>query len=279
MQFGKDGWPDQCEDDLKPFVSRKQELSLHKGGILWGTRVVIPERGQQVVLNELHEGHSGMTRMKSLARIFVWWPRLDKEVKSAVQNCTQCQETQTSPAAVPMYPWRWPTRPWSRLNIDYGGPLLGQIFLVVIDTDSKWIEVFPTTSATSSAMITMLQSTFAHFGLPETIVSDNGSCFFCDQFKSFLSQNGIKHITSAPYHPSSNGLAERVVQILKTGLRKNTRGSLQTKTARILLDYRSTPHSTTGVSPSELLIGRRIKIQLDLLKQNLAKDIVSSVQK
>ena len=174
-----------------------------------------------------------------------------------------------------MHPWRWPTRPWSRLHIDYAGPLLGQMFLVIIDAHSKWIEVFPTTSATSSATITMLQSTFARFGLPETIVSDNGSCFVSDQFKSFLSQNGIKHITSAPYHQSSNGLAERAVQILKTGLRKNTSGSLQTRIARILLAYRSTPHSTTGVSPSELLIGRRIKTRLDLVKPNLAKDIES----
>ena len=213
LQFVKDGWPDQCEDDMKPFVSRKQELSLHKGCILWGTRVVIPERGRQAVLSELHEGHLGMTRMKSLARMFVWWPGLDKEIESAVQNCMQCQETQASPAAVPMHPWRWPTRPWSRLHMDYAGPLLGQMFLVIIDAHSKWIKVFPTTSATSSATITMLQSTFARFGLPETIVSDNGSCFVSDQFKSFLSQNGIKHITSAPYHPSSNGLAERAVQI------------------------------------------------------------------
>ena len=150
-----------------------------------------------------------------------------------------------------MQPWRWPTRPWTRLHVDYAGPLLGQMFLV-IDAHSKWIEVFSTTSATSSATITMLQSTFTHFGLPETIISDNESCFISEQFKLFLSHNGIKHVTSAPYHPSSSGLAERAVQILKTGLKKNTTGSLHTRIARILLVYRSTPHSTTGVAPSEL---------------------------
>ena len=128
-----------------------------------------------------------MTKMKALARMFVWSPGLDKDVEHSVQKCTQCQETQACPAAVPMQPWWWPTRPWTKLHIDYTGPMLGHMFLVVINAHSKWIEVFPTTSATSSATITMLQSTFAHFSLPETIVSDKVSCFVSKQFKLFLS--------------------------------------------------------------------------------------------
>ena len=67
-------------------------------------------------------------------------------------------------------------------------------------------------------MIVKLRMLFAQFGLPETIVSDNGSCFVSNEFESFLQSYGIKHITTAPYHPSSNGLAERAVQVLKIGL-------------------------------------------------------------
>ncbi len=68
--------------------------------------------------------------------------------------------------------------------------------------------------------------------------------------------NGIKHLTSAPYHPVSNGLAEHAVQIVKKGLKKITHGNMHTRLAQVLLTYHLTPQSTTGISPNELLLGR-----------------------
>ena len=113
---------------------------------------------------------------------------------------------------------RRPTRRWSKLHMDYAGPFQGNMFLVVIDALSKWIETFPVQSATSNITIDKLRRLFAQFGLPEVIVSDNGSCMSVhEEFESFLCANGINHITSAPYHPASNGLAERAVQIVKMG--------------------------------------------------------------
>ena len=85
------------------------------------------------------------------------------------------------------------------------------------------------------------------------------------KFSQFLNNNGIKHTTSAPYHPASNGLAERAVKTFKAGMRKMTEGSLRQKLARFLFSYRTTPHSTTGVSPAELLMNRKLKSVLDLL--------------
>jgi len=61
---------------------------------------------------------------------------------------------------------------------------------------------------------------FTEFGLPETVASDNNSCFVSEEFQKFSKSNGVKQINSAPYHPSSNGLAERVVQIVRKGLRR-----------------------------------------------------------
>ena len=98
----------------------------------------------------------------------------------------------------------------------------------MIDAHSKWIEVFRVSSSTSKVTIDKLRILFAQFGLPETIVTDHGSCFVSEEFEAFLNGNGIQHITSAPYHPSSNGLAERAVQILKSGLKKATEGDLDT---------------------------------------------------
>ena len=69
-------------------------------------------------------------------------------------------------------------------------------------------------------MIELSRTLFAQVGIPEVVVTDNGPCFVSQEFEMFLVKNGVKHITSAPYHPSSNGLAERVVQLVKKGLKK-----------------------------------------------------------
>ncbi len=83
--------------------------------------------------------------------------------------------------------------------------------------------------------------------------------------------NGIRHVTSAPYHPASNGLVERVVQIVKRGLRKVTQGDIHSRIAKVLFAYRISPHSTTGVAPTELLLGRKVRTRLDLVKPNPAE--------
>ena len=153
----------------------------------------------------------------------------------------------------------------------------GKMYLVIIDAHSKWIEAFVTTSSTSTTVIEILRHVFARFGLPEMIVSDNGPSFVSEEFESFLLANGVKHVTSSPYHPATNGLAERAVQILKKGLKKVTNGSLQTRLAQILMSYRITPQSTTGASPAELLLGRQPRTRLDLLKPN-TESIVENKQ-
>ena len=140
--------------------------------------------------------------------------------------------------------------------------LLGQC-KVIIDAHSKWIEVFPTSSATSSAVVEVLRSIFVRFGIPEMIVSDNGPCLVSEEFEFFLRANGVKHVTSAPYHPSTNGLAERAIQILK---KEVTDGTIHSRLAKVLMSYRITPQSTTGSSTAELLLGRQPRTRLDLLK-------------
>ena len=273
LQFVQQGWPSESAPELNAFRAKQLELSLDQGCILWGSRVVIPSQGREAVLHELHEGHPGTTRMKSLARMYVWWPGIDSDIEKSVQLCPQCQQVQPKPPVAPLNPWKWPTRPWARLHIDFAGPFLGKTFLIVIDAHSKWIEAICTGSTSSNVVIEELRTMFAKFGLPETVVTDNGTGFTSHEFNSFLKRNGIKHITSAPYHPSSNGLAERAVQIVKQGLKKVSSGSMNTRLARVLLSYRITPQATTGVAPAELLLGRRPRTRLDLCKPHTAERV------
>ena len=86
----------------------------------------------------------------------------------------------------PLQPWEWPGRPWSRLHVDYAGPFMGKMFLLIIDAHSKWMDIHCVNSATSSVTIDKMRSTFASHGLPEIVVSDNGSNFVSSEFKSFL---------------------------------------------------------------------------------------------
>lgn len=205
--------------------------------------------------------------------MYLWWPGITRDIEERVQNCSECQLHQSHPPVAPLHPWAWPTRPWARLHIDYAGPINGQMVLIIIDAHSKYIEAIPTSGSTSIVVIEEMRTLFGRFGIPESIVSDNGTCFTSEEFRGFLKQNGVTHILSAPYHPSTNGLAERAVQVVKRGLRKVTQGSLRSRIATVLFSYRLTAQSTTGQSPSELLLGRRPRNRLDLLRPNAAERV------
>ena len=164
--------------------------------------------------------------MRTLARVFLWWPHLDSDIEAIVKGCSQCQSNCPIPTATPIKPWKWLSRPWLRVHLDFAGQILGHMFLIVIDAYSKWIEV-RIMNSTTSAIITALRGAFAEFGLPSLIVTDNARNFTSAEFESFLSRNGIKHLPSPPYHPSSNGLAERAVQSFKQSLLKLKTNSIE----------------------------------------------------
>ena len=114
--------------------------------------------------------------------------------------------------------------PWQRVHVDYAGPLEGDSYLLVVDAYSKWVEIVKTSSTTSVATITILRSLFARLGMPETLVSDNGSQFTSAEFRQFCLENGIDHVTTSPYHPQSNGQAERYVDTFKRAIKKIREG-------------------------------------------------------
>ena len=127
LKFIKQGWPSKCsEAELQPYFQRRDELSVQDDCILWGNRVVVPPQGRSQVIGELHETHPGICKMKSLARSYVWWPNMDKDLESRVRTCENCQMNRKNPPEAPLHPWEWPSRPWERIHIDYAGPFLGK---------------------------------------------------------------------------------------------------------------------------------------------------------
>ncbi len=272
------GWPLSVQEDaLRPYFGRRMELSIQSGCIMWGTRVVMPPVGRALVMDELHETHPGVSRIKALARSFVWWPGMDAELETKVRRCEQCQLHQKMPAKAPLHPWDWPERPWVRVHADYAGPFMGKMFLLLVDAHSKWLEIRETTSATTQNTISEMRSIFATHGLPVHLVTDNGPAFTSEEFGVFLKRNGVHHIKSSPYHPASNGLVERAVQTFKTAMKMS--GPTQTRLSRFLLQYRITPHTSTGQSPAELLMGRTLRSQLDLMLPSAVQSASQRVQR
>ena len=125
----------------------------------------------------------------------------------------------------------------------------------------------------------MLRSLFARYGLPEEVVSDNGPQLASEEFSQFMEQNGVKFTHVPPYHPASNGAAERSVQTTKAVLAKQvldiktSKLSLEHRLANFLIMYRSTLHTVTGQSPAQLFLGRQIRNCFTLLKPNLNKAV------
>ena len=153
--------------------------------------------------------------MKGLARSFVWWPGMDRQLEEKVKCCQNCQQNQSTPAVAPLHPWEWPKRPWARLHVDYAGPFLGKMFFITTDGYSKWIDAQMVSNATSYTTIEQLRTLFATHGIPEVLVTDNGTPFTSTEFSEFTRNNGIRHVRVSPFYPSSNGLAERAVKPLE----------------------------------------------------------------
>jgi transposase InsO family protein len=240
--------------------------------------VIVPLSGREIILNQLHDTHPGITKMKMLARSYMWWPGIDSDIQRKVQECNICQLNRSIPSKAPLHSWDIPKKPWSRRHIDHAGPFLGKLFLVVVDAHSKWLEVKIVNSTSSEVTIKNLQQIFATHGLPAQIVSDNSTSFTSHEFKSYVNQHGIHHILTSPYHPSSNGLAERAVQTFKSAIKK-LEGNIETRLIQFLARYRVTPHTTTETSPAELLMGRKLRTTLDLLHPDISCKVSTKQEK
>jgi hypothetical protein len=266
MRYTREGWPQrhaEMDEEVRQFQKLSNSLSVCNGCLVYGTRVVIPKSLQTKVLELLHIGHFGMERMKQLARTAVYWPGIDAAIEMASRRCNSCGENQNKPSKPPVHPWMLPEKPWSRVHLDHAINFMGTNWLVVTDAYSKYPCIHPTSSTSTKATIDLLEEDFAHFGYPHTLVSDNATTFISEEFQSWCKERGITHLTGAPYHPATNGAAERLVQTFKQALRKS---SLPPKKAlqEFLMQYRRTPTSS-GFSPSELLMSRQIRTRIDTL--------------
>lgn len=271
ISYIRDRWPTDNEiRELQPYFNRRNELYEELGCVMWGHRVVIPEGCRARVLRELHEPHMGIVKTKASARSYVWWPGIDEAVEATCRECAVCAGEADSPQRHVVTPWPWPSRPWERVHLDFLGPIWGKIYLVMVDARTKWLEVFPVPSTAASYTIEKLMEVFSRWGLPRQIVSDNGPPFTSKELSDFLTNQGVEHVFSAPYHPASNGAAENAVRTVKRTIKKavKQKENILAFLSTFLLHYRNTKHCSTGESPATLMLGRSLRTKLDALRPN-----------
>ena len=250
--------------DIRSYQVRTEDGRLYKRNRrhLRRTREVTP-RGRDEIGPPPREEPTTATANASggkRANLSVWWPGISKEIKAKVESCQFCQENQTSQRKEPLMTTDLPDRPW-QVSTDLF-ELASQKYLVVMDYYSRFIEILSLVETTSQVFIQKLKSVFARWGIPEELISDNGTQFKSLHFDEFKAKYGFKHTTSSPHHPQANGMAESGVQIAKRILK-------QEEPFLALMAYRATPTPATGKTPSELITGRLIRTTLPTLTKNL----------
>ena len=154
-------------------------------------RVLVPTKLRMKLLDKLHQGHPGISKMKAVSRSYFWWPGLDKDIEELGKSCKSCQSVKNSPTAAPLYPWSWPSKPWECIHVNFAGPFQGSTFLIVVDAYSKWPKVFRMSSTTADKTIEVLRHLFAAQGLPELVTTDpslylRSSPLLCEEMVSVI---------------------------------------------------------------------------------------------
>ena len=246
------------DPDMKPFVSMFYDLYVDQDVIYYGSRPVIPTKQQFRLLSELHMTHMGIVKMKAVARQYFWWPLINKEIEKLANSCEDCRKYRRKPTPAPLCPWPYARRPMERVHIDFC-EFNSKHILVMVDAFSKYMwAAYMGNDTTTMKTLAFLYSWFCErSGFPTTLVSDNGPQFTSKDFKDIMVKWGIKHILTPPYHPASNGLAERGVGTIKSHLTKMnsqiTPIGLHMNLQTILRYYRSTKQASTDQTPYELI--------------------------
>ncbi|BHF74209.1 hypothetical protein SprV_0401729300 [Sparganum proliferum] len=161
---------------------------------MFADRVMIPFSLRFTVLRQFHAAHPDTSRMKFIARSFAYWPGIDGDIDGLVRRCSRCQQAAKMPPRQPPVPWQPPERPWSRVYMDFDGPLNGVSYLILVEAYSKWPDIAPLNPATASATIAFLRRIFIQHGLPEVLVSENDTQFTSSTFEDFCRQYNIQHL-------------------------------------------------------------------------------------
>lgn len=258
-EFIHQGWPENIKElptDLRPYWSFRDELAMESGVIFKGRQILIPDSMTADILRQLHVGHQGIEKTRRLARESVYWTKMNEDIERVCRSCTVCAKHQDANPKEPLKPHEIPSKPWQSIASDLFENN-GRHYMLTVDRYSKYplVDEMPT-PVSSHAVTQKMQSYMSLFGRPDEILTDNGPQYTGQAFKVFVGKWGIKHTTSSPHYPKSNGFIERHVRHIKDIVTKTQQNKDDLHIA--LLQVRATPIDSKLPSPAELLFGRPV---------------------
>ena len=258
------GWPSDRRNvpkELHTFWNYREDLSMENGLITKGARLLTPSTLCRKVLEQIHDGHQGMEKCMLKARGAVFWPGISNTIRETVDKCGICQTSAKSSKPVGSVS-DVPPHTWHTLGTDlfYWNKI---DCLVLGDYFSKYLIVRKLPNSSTHAVIKELRLIFMEFGRPFVLRSDNGPCYASREFHNFLSFYQVDHITSSPHHPQSNGFAKALVGTANKLMEKSIKDGKPWNYG--LMQYRTTPISSSLLSPLEALTGCKPRSSLPQL--------------
>ena len=263
------GWPQSKSDVpecLHAYYDFRDELVVQGELVFKGDLLVIPAAMRKEMIAAVHASHIGIEGCIRRARDSMFWPRMTTELKEYISKCDICLAHRASQRKEPLLQHDTTDRPWSKIGIDLC-ELHNRVLLVICDYYSNFIEVERLNNTTTSGVTKALKAQFARYGVPDTVVSDNGPQFGSKEFTVFAKTWRFTHVTSSPHYPQSNGKAENAVKTAKRLFSKCRESGESEYLA--LLDWRNTPSEGLGTSPAQRFMGRRCKTLLPITTSRL----------
>ena len=239
---------------------------------------VVPTADRQAAIDGCHHsaGHQGCDRTLSLMKERFWWPGMSQALLKAVANCGKCIQYEAKGQLPPMQPIIC-TELMELVHINYVGmevtvatdkkPIVRNV-LVVVDHFSRYVQAFVTKNRTARTTARVLYNNyFSVFGFPQHLMSDQGTEFCGKVIAAMCSLLGVEKVRTTPYHPQTNGSAERVHQMLQRMIGKldpEKRKKWPAHIGSIFIAYNSTRSQVTGYSLYYLMFGRRPRLPIDL---------------
>ena len=204
---------------VRPYNSFRDEITLYEDVLLKCDRIIVPSSLRDEMRQKIHHCHLGIEKGKARARSTLYWPGMISEIVDIVSKCDACVENRNHQPSEKLIPHEVPSTPWEKMGTDLF-QLKNKDYLIVVDYTSKYFEVSALPNTLASTVVQHTKCIFARFGIPKTVVSDNGPQYSSHQYTTFSKEWGFPHDTSSPRYPKSNGFVERAIQTVKKTIKR-----------------------------------------------------------